>query len=79
MNKAFLLLFWPASPVRGTAAVQSPSGHRIAAAENAFVHLVVVSSPSPSVEVSISNQVRAVVPRRGISPRMELSPATIRC
>ena len=74
MNKAFLLLFLaciacaceplPYSPHRAT---ESPLP------KNAFVHLVVVSSPSPSVEVSISNQVRAVVPRRGISPRMELS------
>lgn len=74
MNKAFCFLGLvsvvsaceplPYSPNRAT---ESPLP------KNAFVHLVVASSPSPAVELSISHQVRAVVGRRGVSPRLELS------
>lgn len=40
--------------------------------KTAFVHLVVASSPAQAIELHISHQVRAVVEKRGVSPRIEL-------
>ncbi len=73
MNKALLLLCLaglgaaceplPYSPNRSTEAPPP---------KMAFVHLVVASSPAQAVELHISHQVRAVVEKRGVSPRIEL-------
>ena len=41
--------------------------------KSAFVHLFVGGSPATKVELRLSQKVRAVVPRREISPRLELA------